>query len=398
MATANGISSLLIIKKQSAEGTKATAGSAKYYRRVTGEFNTSAEKYTSNEIRPSQQVFDTRLGGMKVDGAIKGELSCNTYSELQAAVLRKDFVAGPTSGPVITIGATAGTLTDSANAFITAGFKVGMIVRASGFVATANNAKNLLVTTVTAGVLTVSPLNGVALTVEAAGATVTVVATGKRSYVPTSAHTKDFFTVEIADPDITVFRTFIDCMPSKMDMAIQANGMTSCDFSFVGKSEDAISATAYFTTPTAATATGNFSGATSILNVNGIATVICTGMNLSIDGGNTVDSVIGSKYATVATRKRVTGSGSFTVFLSDSTYLEYFRNETEISISYAMAASTSASSDAMSFCAPRIKITSATVNDGEVNKIVTCNYDMLEYTTAATQFEQSTIVIQDTTL
>jgi len=399
MATANGVSSVLVAKKQTTEGTKAGASGAQVYRRVTAEFNTEADKYSSNEIRVSQQQSDTRLGNFRTSGSIKGELSNGSYSGFIAAMLRKDFASVGATITGTTIGATiTNTFTDSGNGFLTAGFKIGQIVRAAGLTATADNSKNLLVTNVTAGVLSVTPLNGVALTALSAGPSVTIAATGKASWVPTSGHTKDFFTVEIQETDASVYRTFIDQLVDKMDVNIQANGMTTIDFGFMGKLEDAVSGTAYFTAPTAQSGAGTFSGATSVLNVNGIATVVCTGMSLSMQGGVKIDPVVGSKYATAASRGKVMGSGQFTVFLTDSTYLEYFRNENELSIAYAMAASTAKDADAMAFCAPRIKITSATVNDGEDNKIVTCNYDMIEYTTAATKLPQTTLFVQDTTL
>ena len=62
MTTANGIDSLLVIAKQPAEGTKALTAAGRLYPRVTATFDTDADKYSSNEIDPSQQQGDTDEG------------------------------------------------------------------------------------------------------------------------------------------------------------------------------------------------------------------------------------------------------------------------------------------------------------------------------------------------
>lgn len=398
MAFANGINSLMVAKKQSAEGTKATASGAQVMRRITAEFATESDKFSSKEIKASQQQGDTRLANFRTAGTLNGEASSTTYEEFIAAMLRKDFAASVTTGVQITIAATTSGFTDSANAWISKGFKVGMIVRATGFVDTTNNAINYLVTAVTTNLLSCVAINGTAIGAETAGASVTVAVTGKRTYVPSSSHTTDWFTVAIEETDITVYRAFIDQQVAKMSVKIPAAGMSSIDFDFVGKSEEAPTGTAYFTSPTAQTATGNFSGATAILVVQGAASTVCTNMEFTIEAGTKTHPVVGSKYVTGLSRGRVTGSGSFTVFLEDDTYLEYYRGETEVSVAYAMAATEADASPAMSFAMPRIKITSSKVSDGEESKIVTCEYDMLEYTTASTQYEQTTLAVQDTEL
>jgi hypothetical protein len=147
-----------------------------------------------------------------------------------------------------------------------------------------------------------------------------------------------------------------------------------------------------------APATGKFAGATSMLSVNGIPSQICTGMSLSVDGQIKIDPVIGTKYATAVSRGKVIASGQFTVLMQDSAYLDYFKNESEISLAYAMASSNLPTADILALSMGRVKITSAKVDDGEKNKIVTCDFDVLRYKGADAQFEQTTVVVQDSTL
>lgn len=399
-ATANGINTLLVLGKQSAEGTKALVGAGQLYPRVTASFDTDADKYSSNEIDPSQQQGDTRLGNFRVSGDLKGEASCATYSVLMAALMRRDWTAAGTTAAAITIAAVADGFTRTAGSFLADGHRAGTVVRPTGFTApaTANNARNFFVTAVTALKITGQYLDGSAIVTKAAGDNVAIAAPGKRTYTPLTGHTTDWFTAEIQQPDVTVFRTFVDQLVSKMDMAVQPNGLTSCDFTFMGKKEDPTLAAAYFTAPAATPVGGKFSGATALLSVNGIPSQICTGMSISMDGQVKIDPVIGSKFATAASRGKVIGSGQFTVLMQDSAYLDYFKNDQEISLAYAMAASNAPLADVMALAMGRIKITSAKVDDGEKNKIITCQFDVLRYKGSDTQHESTTLSIQDTTL
>lgn len=400
MATANGIDTLLVLSKQAAEGAKAASGTGQIYPRITATFDTDADKYSSNEIDPSQQQGDTRLGNFRTSGALNGEASCGTYALLMAALLRRDFTAGGTTGPQTTIAATTGGLTRSAGSWLTDGFDAGMVARITGFTApaTANNTRNFFVTSVTATNLNGQFMDGTPMVAKAAGDSVTVAAAGKRTFTPLSGHTNDWFTAEIQETKVAVNRVFVDQQVSKFDLSVQPNGMTTSNFTFMGKQELANSATAYFTTPAVAPPTGKFSGATAVLSVNGIPSQICTGMSLSVDGQVKIDAVIGSKYATAGSRGKVMGSGQFTVLLQDSTFLDYFKAEAELPLAYAMASSLLPTADVLAFAAGRIKITSAKVDDGEKNKIVTCAFDILRYKGSDAQFENTTLSVQDTTL
>ena len=119
---------------------------------------------------------------------------------------------------------------------------------------------------------------------------------------------------------------------------------------------------------------------------------------LSLDGQVKIDPVIGSKFATAASRGKVLGSGQFTVLMQDSAYIDYFKQEVELPLAYAMAASTAPLAEVMAIAMGRIKITSAKVDDGEKNKIITCAFDILRYQGADAQHEATTVSFQDSSL
>jgi hypothetical protein len=79
--------------------------------------------------------------------------------------------------------------------------KKGMVVRLSvGSLNAANISKNLLVISATATVLTVVPLNGVALVAEGPITGCTVSAPGKETHAPTTGHTNDYFSGRSGTP------------------------------------------------------------------------------------------------------------------------------------------------------------------------------------------------------
>jgi hypothetical protein len=194
MATASGVEKKVVLGIQAAKGTAALANlaTAQYLRRVTSSLNMTKETYQSNEINSNRQVADFRHGVQSIEGSVAGELSPGAYNLFMAAILRKAWAAGVTTGAItdVTAAATtgaAGTFTSAAHDFLADGFKVGDVVRWSGFAgggATANNAHNFMITAITALVMTVVGLDGVPPVADAAGDSVTCVATGKKVWIP----------------------------------------------------------------------------------------------------------------------------------------------------------------------------------------------------------------------
>jgi hypothetical protein len=107
------------------------------------------------------------------------------------------------------------TVTRASGSFLTDGVKKGMVVRLSvGSLNAANISKNLLVLGDTATVLTVKPLNGVALVAEGPITGCTVSAPGKETHAPTTGHTNDYFSWEKKFTDLTRYELFTDVKPA----------------------------------------------------------------------------------------------------------------------------------------------------------------------------------------
>lgn len=400
MAIASGVGKQVIYKVQSALGTKATAGSAQILRRVTSNLELRKNTFQSNEIRTDYQISDFRHGTKYIEGNISGEISPGTYKDFFAAALRRDFATVSAIASLsITITGTSApyTVARGSGSWLTDGIKVGDVVKfTAGTFNVANTGKNLLVASVSASNITVYPLNSSSMVAEGPIASSTLTIVGKKTYVPTTSHTNKYFTVEHWFSDISESESFVDCKVNTVAVAITPTGMATVDFGFIGRSQD-LSASQYFTTPTAATTTGVTAGANGLLMVSGATVGNVTGISFDINGNMTREDVIGSSSSPDIFAGSILVSGQITILFEDDTYSQMFEDETEASIAVALTTSNDAAADFVSFVMPRIKVGGNSKDDGQKGIVQTLPFTALFDGTggAGTDSEQSTIVIQD---
>jgi hypothetical protein len=395
---ADGINKIVIAKKETVWGTKPVATAAQLYPRVTGSFQLEKETYASNAIRPSQQVGDSRHGTRKSTGSLEGELQCGAYKEFQAAALRKDYAGTATTGALTTISSTVGTLVRTAGSFITDGFRNGMIITVTGFTApaTANNARYVIVDVI-ALTLSVRKVDqaAVPMVVKAAGDSVTIALQGKLTFTPQTGHTNDSFSIEEFNSDIPMSRITLGQQVNTMEMSLSPNGMVANTFAFMGKDAEASTAVQYFTSPTAVPATGTMSTADGLCLIAGLGVCTLSSFSMTVDNGITQEAVIACKGIGAKSRGKVKVSGSFTAILLDSTYIEYFNLEQEVSFSLTVNGTDGTT---FSIFMPRMKINSATTDDGEKVIILSVNYDALEYVGINAAIEKTTLTLSDSSL
>jgi hypothetical protein len=128
--------------------------------------------------------------------------------------------------------------------------------------------------------------------------------------------------------------------------------------------------------------------------VDGVAIALITGMDININGSMTNGEVIGSNISPDLFEGRVIVTGQMTVYLQDSVFADYFLNESEVEVVAVMNADNSSASEFISIHMPRIKLGSATVDDGEKGLIQTCSFTAIKKA-AATGYDSTTIVVQD---
>lgn len=400
MPIATGVAKRVIYKAQGTFGTLASASGAQALRRVGSTLALKKTSYQSAEIRSDYQVADFRHGMRSVEGAITGELSAGTFKDFFAAFVRKAFVATSSiTGASITVAGSGPTftLTRAAGSFITDGIKAGDVVRlTAGAFNAANLNKNLFVLSLTATVLTVMPLNGVALVAEGPVAAATVAVPGKRAWVPATGQTDDMFSIEHWYSDIAQSEAFDSCKIQTLGIALPPSGMSSIALDFLGRNVTNGSSQ-YFTSPTAETTTGILAGVNGALMVQGSAVGLLTGLSINGKGNMTAEPVVGSNVYADITEGRIEVAGQFTVLFQDATFRDYFLNETEVALAAAMSASPAAAADFIGFSLPRVKIGDAARDDGEKGLILTCPFTALRNTGGGSgqTSEDTTVLIQD---
>jgi hypothetical protein len=406
MPIAVGVKKTLAFKKQSALGTIAAGGGStgQYLRRVTSTLDLSKNTIKSNEILPSQQRRDFRHGVRSVSGSISGELSVGGYQSFFESMMRQAVQTAATTGALtnvtsaVTSGA-AGTFTRAAGSYLTDGFKIGDVIQWSGWATTGvpNNAHNFLITNVTATVMTVLALDGVAIGAKAAGDSVTGVVVGKKTWVPASGHTRDYYTVEHFYSDISQSEVFTDCVITGAKINLSPSDMSKIEWGVMGLNMTT-NTSAYFTSPTAAATGGITAGVNGVLTIGGATVAYVTGLSLDIEGSYTAPGgVVGSAVDPDIFPGGVDVSGQMTLFFVDGTYRDIFLNETETSATVVLTANNTANSPFIAITMSRVKFGGATKDDGEKGIMLTVPFTALENTNggAAVANLQTTISIQD---
>lgn len=400
MVTAKGLFKQVAYKKEVTFGILPGGSAAQQLRRVESSIDLTKDSYQSNEIRPDLQIADFRHGVRKVGGSINGELSAKTYADFLAAILKKNFAAvTAVTGASITI-AGAGptyTVTRAAGSFFTDGFKVGNVIRlTAGAFNALNLNKNLLIVSLTATVATVITLNGTAMFAEGPIATSTVTVQGKKTYIPTTGHTDCSYSIEHYYSDLVQSEVFTGCKLSKIGIELPPTGMATINAEFIGK--DIVTAAAqYFTSPTPISTTGVLAAVNGVVRLGGNTVANLTGLSLSIDSTQTGEAVVGSNTIPALYSGKVSVSGQFTAYFDSVSMRDAFVNETEVDLYAAFTADNSAAADFIAFGLPRIKVGSASKNDGETGLVQTFSFQALFNSAggAATATEQTTMFVQD---
>lgn len=400
MGTASGIYKQVTYKEEVTYGVVPAATAGQSIRRVTSSLDMTKDTYQSGEIRTDFQMADFRHGLRKVGGSINGELSAGTYKDFIAAALKKAFAATPAiTGASITIAGSAGawTLTRGAGSYLTDGVKVGDVVAlTAGAFNAANSNKNIMVTAVTALVLTGLVLNASALVAEGPIVTATLTIRGKKSIIPQAGHTDKSYSIEHWYPDVPTSEVFSGCKVSKVAFGLPPSGMATCAVEFMGK--DAVTSVAqYFTTPTAVTTTGTMAAVNGVVRAGGATVANITGLTIDIASAQSGEPTVGSNTVAFQAAGRVIVTGQITMTFDSTTMRDAFYNETEISLFAAFTADNSALADFVAFGLSRIKVGGASKDDGEKTITQTFPFQALLNTAggAALANDMTTISIQD---
>lgn len=399
---ARGVGKKISFKKETAWGDLAGATGGKYIRRVTANFNLAKETYESNEIRTDYQVADMRHGVRSAEGSLNGEFSPGSYTEFIQGVMARDFTTGTAvTGLTVTIAASGDlfTITRSAGSWVTDGIFVGNVIRLTGGTLNAANVgNNLLVVQVTALALTVRVLSSTPLVPQATISSVTATVQGKQTYAPLAGHTDDSFTIEEFYSDIAQSEVYTGMKVGSMAMQLPATGLVTVDFSFLGKNLAQTGTTQYFTSPTAASANGIFAAVNGAVIVNGVPTSLITSADITVERGLEAAQTIGTNFAADVFTGRIRITGNFSTYFQDGAFRNYFDQEQTVSLVIALTTGNAKDAGVVSIVLPKVKIGSATKDDGEMGIIQQHSFSALLNDVTTAGLPATSVLIQDTTI
>lgn len=399
MTIASGIFKVLSIKKQSGLGSASSGSGGTALPRTSSNIALKKASYSSSTIKLSQQRSDFRHGIRSVDGTISGELNVGVYQAFEESMLRQAWQTAATSGALsdVTAAASAPQFVRGTGSFITSGFKTGDVVRWTGFTATQNNSNNFLITALTATQMTGIFLNGDAVVAEAAGSSVTATLVGKKTWIPQTLHTRDYWSIEHFHSDVAQSELFTDCMVGQMAVKLPATGMATVDFSVMGLDMES-GTSQVLITPTAAIEGGNITAVNGALYINGAAVGLITGMDFTVNGNVTAPGgVVGSNKDPDLFPGAFDVKGNATVYFQDSVMRDMFVDEDEVTIIAAFTTGSDKDADFKVYCFPRVKFDAASKDDGEKGLIATMGWTALENIEGGSTVDSvaTTMTIQD---
>lgn len=401
MAISEGSTTYFAFKKETVANTAESGSGGKILRRVTGQLDLEKAEVTSAEKRTDFQEVNVTHGTRSVNWSVNGELYGGDFSELIAAICRRPFSAistiSATTGEEFTI--SSGVLTRAGGSFISAGAVVGVVGRLAAMTVTGNNSRNLLLTSVaatTAGIVAVD--GGTAVANDAtADADATLTVPGKITYIPESAHTSDTFTIERHDTKTDTSQVGRGCKVGTVEISVQPDQAPTINFSGMGidRADYSSGSAPVLTSPTAAGTGALMAAAIGYIRINGSSVAVVTGFTLTLDVGLSNQPVVGANVSPdIFYGRAVQVTGTVSVLREGVTIENLFDDETEFEMNLFAAAPGSEPRAFYNFFLPRVKLTSAPVDDPDGPVVITANFRALKKATT-TGYVPTTLLIQD---
>lgn len=357
MPAQSGRNILVGYKFETTFGTAPGPTSGKVFRPNSGGLKLTKEPIRSNENRRDGMTSRGRHGARSVAGEYAADLSLGSYDDWIEAALRGTFDAALTitqaTAGLTSITTTANTIVASAGSWLTAGLRVGDVIRLANHDTAANNGRNLRIVGLTATVITVAET----LVVNAVADTTFTVTRPKKVIQGTTARSLHIEEYEI---DIASSQLFNGARIGRMQIQMQPNNMATLTFGLVGRDMEILTggSAPYFTAPSESASIGMTAveakirlGSTDVVDV----TSVDLNLNLNASGMPVVGSVLTPEVFTNLS----TIEGSVTALRSDMTRANAFLNETEMSLHLLFTDNSSEPKNFCSFHVPNLTLSSA---------------------------------------
>lgn len=413
MSLAEGVSARVTIKpyatgvitsnSQPVSSVDPAASGGQILRRVSSTLKLGKDTYQSNEVNAHRQISDFRHGVKRVTGGVvDGEFSPGTYWDLFEAVLRGTEAAAVTASQTdftsVSADNSTSKFTFTAGDPVTKGFRIGSIIRFTNLSDADNNATNFLITGF-GGTQNREVSVFPAPDTMTADSGFTVAEIGKSLIMPESGHVSRKFAIEHYFANIDIARLFTEVRLDGFNLQLPATGLSTVSFTGMGRDMEVYTggSAPFFSSPTSETTTGLAAAVNGVLYVQGARVGVVTGLNIQAALNASSAPVVGQNFVPEVFLGRLNVSGQATVMLEDATFINYFKNETEVSLLAYLTSNNDDTSPAASIFLPRIKLGDAdSPLQGEEGIIQTCPFQALKYATAGSGYEGTTIRIHDT--
>lgn len=348
-------------KPETAYGTLPGDTGAKVFRPNTGNLTLGIEPIRSNENRRDGMTTRGRHGTRSVSGQYAGDLSVGSYDDLIEAVLRGTFSAALTISDAAmssaTLAVAANTITASAGSWITAGLRVGDVIRlTSGFVA-GNLNRNVRIIGLTATVITTAET----LSVEAGPIAAYSLMRPKKVIQGVTSRS---FTFEEREIDIDNSEIFKGVRVGQMQIQMQPNGMCILTFNLVGQDMEQKSGadSPYFTTPSETVSIG-LTAVEAKIRLGTDDVVDISSIDLTVNLNAAGQPVVGSNKTPDVFTNLANIEGSITALKADATRVTQYLDETELSLHLLFEENETGAADFCAFHVPNMTLASATKSD-----------------------------------
>jgi len=352
---------LVAFKVQSAKGTTSSGGSGFVLRTAGGPGGRLTKNvYESNEVRRDLMRSRGRHGLRKASGSYTCEVSLDNCDAFYEAFFRGTWETALTvteaTASLTSITTTTSTIVAAAGSWITAGLRVGDIVRLTGHSTAANNSRNLRITGLTASTITVAET----LTADAGADTAfTIIRPGQKLINPAAGSAvKSFFTIEEYDGDLDLTEIFSDCIITSLKFSMSSSGFLMCDIAWVstGLFTTASAGSApTFTSPTESVGLP-LSCAEATLRYSSTDFVDLTSWDLTMEIGGVAPEVVGSVISPDVFTGQMMVSMNFSMLRTDYGKMTDFLAETALTFSIMAQENETAPADFLGLFVPNFTL------------------------------------------
>lgn len=331
MAFQTGRNKVVSYKVESVFNTPVTGGSGYQFRfNAGGGLNLNRPPILPGEVRSDGQTAMGRLGSKSVTGGYSADMSVGTFDPLFEALFRSTWVAATViteaTASLTSITTTTSTIVSGAGSWLTAGVRVGDVVRLTNHSTSSNNNINLQVTGVTASTITVF---GTPLTLNATPDT-SFTLTILKKLSQSSSLTRRSFTFDEYNADLDLSKVASGVRVSSVRFVGGPDSMATVEFGLVGADMTPLASgsSPSLTSPTLTTSIG-LTWLDASIRLGSSARTSLTSFDLTLDLTAKGLPVIGSTTTPDVFENPMTAAGSVTSAVSDLADFTAFTAETE---------------------------------------------------------------------